>query len=180
MQLHVFHLKWKKCNYIHCSLGMKLRLCTNFRIALSTYLRNLLARFQSSCSPEAVVQNDFTAPGPMEVNSTITYSTLPWLIGFLIDALSNSHHRHSASVPPPAMQAYLYPTIIPSAKPLFHLPTLKAISNGTTYVHPDFCSARGWLRFVELLLEADCVLYWVGVLLLTVITTSFWLRLNFR
>ena len=79
----------------------------------------------------------------MEVDSTITYRTLPWLIGFSMDALSNSHHRHSASVPPPAMQAYLYPTIIPSAKRLFHLRTLKAIFNGARYVHPDYCAARG-------------------------------------
>ena len=34
--------------------------------------------------PEAVVQNDFTAPGPMEVDSAITYSTLQ-VIGFMID-----------------------------------------------------------------------------------------------
>ena len=62
IQLHVFHLKWKKCNYIHCSFRTKLRLRTNFRIVLSTYLHNLLGRFQASCSPEAVVPKDFTAP----------------------------------------------------------------------------------------------------------------------
>ena len=41
--------------------------------------------FQLTCStledfklpaPEAVIQNDSTAPGPMEVDSAITYSTL--------------------------------------------------------------------------------------------------------
>ena len=62
IQLHVFHLKWKKCNYIHCSFRTKLRLRTNFRIVLSTYLHNLLGRFQASCSPEAVVPKDFAAP----------------------------------------------------------------------------------------------------------------------
>ena len=134
MQLHVFHLKWKKCNYIHCSLGMKLRLWMNFRIALSTCLLHLLGRFQASCFPDAVVPKYFTAPGPMEVDSAITYSTLPGSIGFMIDAHSNSHYRH------PAMQAHLGLTIIPSAKRLFNLRTLKVFSNGA---RPDYCAARG-------------------------------------
>ena len=140
MQLHVFHLKWKKCNYIHCSLGTKLRLWTNFCIALSTYLLHLLGRFQASCSPEAVVPKYFTALGPMEVDNAITYSTLPGSIGFIIDALSNPHYRHPASAPPPAMQAYLGQTTIPSAKRLFNLRTLKVFSNGA---RPDYCAARG-------------------------------------
>ena len=88
--------------------------------------------------PEAVVQNDFTASGPMEVDSAITYSTLPGSIGFMIDAHSNSHYCHPASVPPPVMQAHLGPTIIPSAKRLFNLRTLKVFSNGA---RPDYCAA---------------------------------------
>ena len=73
----------------------------------------------------------------MEVDSAITYSTLQ-VIGFMIDAHSNSHYRHPASVPPPAMQAHLGPTIIPSAKLLFNLRTLKVFSNGA---RPDYCAA---------------------------------------